>query len=90
MKIKIDVTQKDIYKGCIGKGDNCPVARAIIRTLKRAKIFFYEIDVDSNDILIESRYASLRIPTPCKTSIFINRFDNSKTVKPFNFQLRLF
>lgn len=35
MKLVIRVTANDIKQGCRAKGDNCPIARAIMRRMKK-------------------------------------------------------
>lgn len=74
----IRVTKEDIINGESGSCDNCPIARAIIRTFN-----IDDVAVDATYIDIEDRVYR----TPVVAAEFIYNFDDGKTVEPFDFEL---
>lgn len=87
-KVKINVTQDDIDKGQINNCNLCPIALAIKRILK---INSYNTIFVSSVIKL-LRYWNMEIQkyeviSPRSVKRFIQRFDQGKSVKPFNFFL---
>lgn len=74
----IRVTQKDIDKGCVADGGNCPVARALKRVFHT-----YKVGVYGSEIGIRNRV--FRVPTVARK--FINAFDSGTVVHPFSFKM---
>jgi len=82
MKKKIEVTATDIKKGEPDAVYKCPIGRAINRTLKVKNTYVAE--------MIYFRYSGKEMVAniPVKVEKFIERFDDSKSVKPFSFTLK--
>lgn len=77
--MKIKITQKDIdnSEGCEGVWNQCPIARA----LKRKG--FENPRVNTKVIIFEKNNKQISFKTPRNANIFIDYFDSSKEVKPF-------
>jgi len=88
MKIKFDVTQEDINRGCILEADACMVTRCAQRTLGWHSIQTcqYELGIYPEVGLTEPIWEGLH---EAKTTENIFSFDNYKTVKPFSFSLNI-
>lgn len=83
-QIKINVTQEDITDGHQGKSNDCAIARAIKRELKRDSTSD-RVDVTTTSIIVDNVCYKL----PQKGADFVRRFDASKAkVRPFSFMLR--
>ncbi len=78
-KYKIKVKQIDIDRGIPQDVCRCPVALAVRRVIKKARITV------CNDIQVGNR----QFDFPCKTETFITAFDKGIEVKPFNFVMRM-
>lgn len=89
--MKVYVTQDDINKGKPTSMCNCPVARAIKRTIKNSM----KVEVGENQICLISKDKNnlIRLKTPKKVGNFIDKFDSWQTaldeIKPFSFDLRI-
>jgi hypothetical protein len=75
--MKIKVTQKDIDKASFGC-NTCPISQAIMRQLNIEYVSTFPCGIMFNENIYNSPKSAVR---------FINRFDNHKLVKPFNFIL---
>jgi hypothetical protein len=91
MKIKINVTQKDIDSGEPCDGRKCPVARAICRHVKP----FLLIDVQE-DLLIQTSKREYSFKVPPEVNNFVTIFDlrafgdyEQSPIKPFSFILNI-
>lgn len=89
MKIKVNVTQKDIDTGLRDNCKDCPIAKAISRTkfgkehsvdVRKGYISYFKIGVTGLN-----QHRNL----PEKAYNFILRFDGHGTVKPFKFTMEL-
>ena len=74
-KYVIKVTAKDIESGKREQSGFCPVALALRRTFREARVWKDELWLGSNR----------SIPTPRAAASFIERFDDGKKVKPMSF-----
>jgi len=83
MKRKIEITKADIKKGWAGAVRDCPIARAIKRSLRIDTI---HVGQSMASFDFHNRKFSLFLPS--KVTSWIGRFDNEKNVKPFTFILR--
>lgn len=81
MQLEIDVTPDDISKGRAGEYNACPIALA----LKRQGCS--ELRVEEGGISFKLNELNYKFETPIKAQVFIDDFDNHKTVKPFKFIL---
>lgn len=89
MKLRINVTAKDIKNGMIANCQNCPVALAIKRHLHKLP---YEYCLVSNSIArfySHSNVCDKYISFPNRVITFIADFDLNKEVKPFSFTIEL-
>jgi len=77
----INVTKKDIKNGTPGNYNTCPIALALKRQTGRG----IEVGNELHDCDTGRRKRS-----STRMIRFIDRFDESKPVKPFNFRLRKF
>ena len=100
--IRIYVTPADIARGCKGKSDNCPIARAVNRKLAmpytaevggtliniRAIVLGTKSKDGSRAPLVETGPILATIPLPDKASTFIGNYDSSSEEFPrFNFRV---
>lgn len=83
MKIKIEVTQKDIDSGVESDVEACPVWRGVRRVVKRGMRVL--VDHISIDLRINGMWEELF--TPQRAINFMKRFDDGRAVKPFSFDL---
>lgn len=79
MQKKIEVTQRDINKGCQNSMNCCPIGRALRREFHCS---FTDVSVGGDRIEVENRYM---YTVPLKVQDFIEKFDSGKLVKPFSF-----
>lgn len=79
-KMKISVLKADIKKGEIASFTMCPIARAIKRQCKSANI-------EVGRWRITNKQSRRSVNLPVKAQRFIEKFDNSLLVKPFEFTL---
>jgi hypothetical protein len=78
----VDVTQKDIDKGCKTNATHCPVARA------GKRVFKCNVSVTSLTLSVFSPHGGWQdIPLPNEVGSFIRSFDRDKPVQPFSFNL---
>lgn len=86
MKVKIDVTQLDIFYGSKGNPCLCPVSRAI---RKKLKIFTKVYSSPGSCDIFDSCNESVIVNFPKKVSSFIIKFDSKpkNKSKPFSFVL---
>ena len=82
--ITIEVNKKDIKKGIKHQYNRCPIARAIRRTLSKAK----KIAVGTDNIKFILKKHLYYINSPPKAVKFMNNFDSGKQVKPISFRLK--
>lgn len=85
--MQICVTKADICDGRPGKPYLCPIARATQRVLGQK----YYASV-SNRIDIRQHVGAqlkLKIPFPGSVYHFVAKFDNSKPVEPFDFDIEI-
>ena len=80
MELIVDVTSQDIKRGKRKYISCCPIALALKRSLPGKRIA-----VGSDITFIGDGLATL----PKQARTFIERFDNSESVKPFKFKLSL-
>lgn len=97
MKIKIDVTKKDISNGVVGDGAFCPIAQAFNRVFN--KVDYINVDGETTDITLygkgdpefgpveDDQYFYIKLPS--KAGKFVEKFDNDETVAPFSFNVSL-
>lgn len=86
MKKKIKVTATDIKKGIVNNCEDCPVAQAIRRQC-RAKMVAVDDNYITFDRSNQGRLRSFVACPPKAVGIFVRRFDQNKSVKPFEFTL---
>ena len=79
LEMKVKVSKKNIRDGTVDSA-TCPIALAIRDTVGE------NTDIQVNDDTIQ--FGNLIFVTPKKAVRFINRFDNSEKVKPFEFTLK--
>lgn len=81
MKVKIDVTAKDIKNGIAVDGENCPIGRAVQR------VGFKGVCVSNDEF--EFNFGEFAVNLPKKASKFISKFDAGTKVKPFTFVINI-
>jgi hypothetical protein len=82
--MKVKVLKKDIKKGCGGPYEgNCPIARALIR---QTGLPWY-VGTDKASLLGSDGISMGLADLPRSAKRFINKFDQSKPVEPFTFDL---
>jgi hypothetical protein len=81
--VKIQVTQEDIDIGVKGSSTQCPIARAITRLGYADVIVGASIDFYTNSYHEDYH----NYPTPVIALDFIDAFDYSEPVEPFEFEL---
>lgn len=74
----IHVKRSHINQGRPGRCNECPIALAL-----KAKFKVDDVHVDGDALYV----GEMTYSTPVKVLRFIERFDDSKTVKPFSFQM---
>jgi len=84
MKIKFDVTQEDIDKGCRMDASGCMVSRCMQRTLIWNKI---TTSPENSTIYLKNSICDYELSS--KTIAKILSFDEGKKVKPFYFSLNI-
>jgi hypothetical protein len=96
MKIKVNVTAKEIKNGKAGKCDQCPVSLAFLKTfngITSASVFAHEINLYSEE-------THQQIKTPKKVNEFVCNFDSGlnsyfqnrgdkNKAKPFSFFINI-
>lgn len=92
MKLKISVTKQDIKRGKPRHASKCPVTLAIKRELHKAKVKFKVLYVRASTFgweqyNMDKGWFPFMREQPEKVFKFVNRFDNNKKVKPFQFCL---
>lgn len=87
----INVTQKDIDKGCMGKSTNCPIARAANRLVHKLPSKDFEASVASSlhYINYESGDVIAYISQSDQILQFVSDFDNKKPVSPIKIKVQL-
>lgn len=80
----IVVTQEDIYKGTHYPND-CPVTRAVERVCPGTEVYTYKTSI----IMIDEIGVEHALTAPVEVGVFVEYFDNSRTVKPFEFDLNI-
>jgi len=87
MRVCINVTEKDICKGCKGDEENCPIARAVLKNLKDGSVSVgSEGDIAVFDVegdVVANANASTR------RERFVTKFDMGEKVKPFRFLMNI-
>ena len=73
MRIKVEVTEKDIKNGALGDILSCPIALAILRALKGHLTKLHGVHAQEISIQSESEYRE--IPLSEKAIDFIDTFD---------------
>lgn len=87
MRVCINVTEKDICKGCKGDEQNCPIARAVLKNLKEG---FVSVDSEGQIVVYDAEDGTIvNTPNSPRRSRFIEKFDNGQQVKPFRFLLNI-
>jgi hypothetical protein len=84
-RVKIRVTQDDIDKGIQSNCVECPVARALNRAGIKGLVASSFVSVVS----VNDGPAGFFAELPRSANRFIERFDNYREVKPFNFFLNM-
>jgi hypothetical protein len=82
---KIRVTKSDIRYGEPESVTSCPIALAVMRATRRARV-----SVDGDEVIIakpKSRCVCA-FPMPAKAGDFVSDFDGGEKVRPFSFVLR--
>lgn len=83
MKYQIEVTSHDIQDGCMGDAMDCPVARAMRRTLgKRVVAVTGSAWLDAIGSAIPRR-------VPPEVTSFVRAYDHDQPVAPFTFEVEL-
>lgn len=88
--MKITVTQSDIEAGKPNRSCQCPIARAVSRSLGYA--FEHErVVVNPNKILLLDNIGIIhtRHNVPSEVTDFVTAFDSGEPVAPFSFHLDL-
>lgn len=93
-KVRIYVTKEDIKLGCKGEASKCPVAKAIMRTLKVNYVCIYQHLAIEKEHSNFDLYYRVEMKTPEKAFAFINAFDSydeeiQKTAKSFQFTIEV-
>lgn len=93
-KVRIYVTKEDIKLGCKGEAYKCPVAKAIMRTLKVNHVCVYNLLAIEKDHLAFDSDCRVKMETPEKAFAFIQFFDSydeeiQKSAKPFQFTIEV-
>lgn len=83
VKVKVNVTKRDIYNGLPGSCLNCPVALATLRSFPTVA----QVLVDGYSILAHGEWIARRVPSACTD--FISDFDELKKVRPFSFVVKI-
>lgn len=79
MKVKVQVTAKDILCGKRQNSRECPIAQAVFRA------FGLEAEVGSRNIVV----GGMRFKHDRQRQNFIWRFDGGESVEPFDFELEV-
>lgn len=88
MKLKINVTEKDIKEGKKDMPNSCPIARAVNRRLnKNSYALIYSNWITFYNRNNSQRQAYERVQG--EVSTFIHQFDRGKVVKPLTFNLEI-
>lgn len=97
MKIKINVTKKDISNGVVGDVAFCPIAQAFGRVFKR--VDYIDVNELTADITLYGNYntntggyeddTNFGLKLPSKAGKFVNKFDHEEDVEPFSFNVSL-
>lgn len=89
VRIKISVKQKHIKKGIPNCGTRCPVALAVNDQLNDQSCWVDQVDIYVGESLKlnKVRKFTKKAKTPFRVMRSINKFDNQKKMKPFNFFL---
>jgi hypothetical protein len=82
MKLKVSVTQEDIFNGVPVMGRFCPIARALTRILGKVSVGNVRVALDGGDRIL---FGVL----PKIAQRFILDFDAGNPVHPFEFELEL-
>lgn len=84
-RVLIKVTQDDIDHGQKSSCGNCPIARAVNRTMGELACAWVGVDdlTITDPTLVDRKIFKL----PKAASIFIKLFDNDRPVIPFNFYM---
>jgi len=85
MKVKVNVTQRDIKAGCKVNATCCPIARAINRLLRGG----HSSSVCQFGGHIYETGPVAEIVIPKKAAAFMDAFDKPAPVRPFTFTLDL-
>ena len=88
----IDVTQADIDGGCRGIANNCPVAKAVQRHLKKDKVYVGARTINIYEVLdgvLQEAAPIQSFATPAAVERFIRTFDVGGKVEPFSFELAI-
>lgn len=80
MRVKINVTQSDIDRGCRREGNNCPVWRAIQPLLN------FECSVRYGRVTFQASF-KLIVVLPFKVTRTIQHYDFTGHMLPFSFML---
>ena len=91
-----DVTKEDIEKAVPGNGSECPIARAVNRTLGLSlgassvgdDTFCVSVRKNDHPFLYLDNYWTVVFEQPEEASIFISKFDGGLDVEPSTFTAR--
>jgi hypothetical protein len=90
MKIKVEVTEKDIKRGKPVSCSGCPIALAFRRATKTtssSKRMKY-VDVSGGYVGFVYKNDDYWVDLPRRAQNFIHKFDLGKSVKPFSFVVK--
>lgn len=89
VKLRVNVTQDDIDKGCRKRRSKCPIARAVNRVVHEATgNTKFGAMVGYTAILVgDAEGEIIRVAADRRIQQFIFYFDNEMPVKPFNFTI---
>ena len=79
MKVRINVTQRDIERGGLWDVERCPLARAFRRHYKEATVGCWDVSL--------GKLGGYALPDSAKQ--FRLRFDDGKKVRPFSFDMEV-
>ncbi len=83
MRIQIQVTPEDINLGVPESGDECPIARALIRAIGHEDVY---VD-DSIMYWDDEEGCHMSTGTPTIAANFIKNFDAKEPVEPISFEI---
>lgn len=81
----VEVTKEDIVQGCREDSENCPVARATLRTFPE----FSGISVYEQEVVADYLGWTRKNPLPEEVTKRIRGYDQGEAMQPFSFELKV-